>query len=629
MKTTFTFFSLLIFCSVRASGKIQPAQLIQNEFEADYMLLLNEMEKLNIELQSKSFDWGKVENQFFQSRLAYKKCQLFVEYLDHEFTKDHINGAPLPSIERKAPELRVFNPRGFQISEEVLMEQDRIKFQELIHDLTNRLEEFQGRFCRLHLSERNVFEAMREEVLRLATLGMTGFDTPSGKNTLLECQTVHESIERISIFYDDFMSDEFKLKKEKIFAIASPYFKAKNMDDFDRFGYVQDFVNPLYFLLLQIQNALFVETRDLVYSSEFPVNYNATNIFDTEFLNYRYFASYSATDKQTERAELGKLLFFDPVLSGNNERSCASCHDPAMGFSDGLAKSRAFDREGFVDRNSPGLINSVYNTRFFWDARATTPEEQVEHVFFSVKEFNTNYQEMIEKLSSSQEYRRRFAEAFPEMNRINRYGIVASLAAYLQTLRSFNSDFDRAIKGEKVAGYERIKEGFNVFAGKGACATCHFIPTFAGNVPPLYKESETEVLGVPNVDDQLLAELDADLGRYSNGRPKEKAPHFKNSFKTPTVRNVALTAPYMHNGVFQTLEDVVDFYNVGGGHGWGIQGSNTTLPADSLKLSEKEIADLIFFMESLTDTTGLTSRPAILPKMENKKLNERKIGGSY
>jgi cytochrome c peroxidase len=137
--------------------------------------------------------------------------------------------------------------------------------------------------------------------------------------------------------------------------------------------------------------------------------------------------------------------------------------------------------------------------------------------------------------------------------------------------------------------------------GKANCATCHFAPTFSGLVPPFYTENESEILGVfgsPNI-----ISLDEDEGRSNNQIKSEKAWIYEKSFKTTTVRNVELTSPYFHNGAYNTLEEVLDFYNNGGGKGRGIEVQNQTLPEDKLDLSEKEIKELIAFMKSLTDNS--------------------------
>ena len=134
---------------------------------------------------------------------------------------------------------------------------------------------------------------------------------------------------------------------------------------------------------------------------------------------------------------------------------------------------------------------------------------------------------------------------------------------------------------------------------------------------------------MPATTDTINAVVDPDIGRIG-GRMKEKVEFNRHAFKTVTVRNIALTAPYMHNGVYKTLEEVVDFYNKGGGQGLGINLENQTLPFDNLSLTESEKSDIVAFMRTLTDTTGLTSVPNSLPKFENNpELNKRVIGGEY
>jgi cytochrome c peroxidase len=513
--------------------------------------------------------------------------------------------------------------------EEALIEQDELAFAELTQQLLIKLTAIQGFISRSLINERMVIEASREAIITLTTLGITGFDSPSGLNNMAENKTVLESLQRIAKAYESFLTKAQNQQIATYFKIGFSYFKELDFDRFNRYGFIQDFSNPLYAYLLKIQKSLHIETRDLVYTSEFSVNYEAKNIFDTDFLNYAYFSQYSNSGITEHRQTLGKKLFYDPLFSHNNKRACASCHDSKKGFTDASKTSLAYDGIHRLKRNAPTLLNSVYNTRLFWDARATTFEEQVEHVLYNKDELNSNYDELIEKLSSCQEYVANFEEAYPSIGKINRYTVLASLSSYLQTLRSYNSPFDRGIREEEQITETKIIDGFNIFAGKGKCATCHFIPTFAGNVPPLYTDTETEVLGIPDTNDPLTAALDSDLGRYGNGRITENAEFYLHSIKTPSVRNVSLSAPYMHNGVFTTLREVVDFYNIGGGHGWGIAPENTTLPSDSLHLSETEIDALILFMEALSDTTNLTKKPSQLPRSTNEIFNDRKVGGEY
>ena len=152
------------------------------------------------------------------------------------------------------------------------------------------------------------------------------------------------------------------------------------------------------------------------------------------------------------------------------------------------------------------------------------------------------------------------------------------------------------MRGEEDTFTQSEKEGMNLFMGKALCATCHFIPLTNGTVPPFFQETEREVIGVPNTSENRA--LDDDLGYYW----KFNESLHKGMFKTPTVRNASLTAPYMHNGVYNTLEEVIDFYNKGGGGGLGFDLEHQTLPFDNLKLTDKEQRALVDFVKTLTDT---------------------------
>jgi cytochrome c peroxidase len=162
--------------------------------------------------------------------------------------------------------------------------------------------------------------------------------------------------------------------------------------------------------------------------------------------------------------------------------------------------------------------------------------------------------------------------------------------------------------------------------GKAKCGTCHFMPLFNGTVPPDFTETEFEVIGVPahNLTFKKNS-LDADLGRFA----VHKMQLHKAAFKTPTLRNIALTAPYMHNGVFKTLEEVLEFYDLGGGVGIGLDIPNQTLPSDRLNLLESEEGEIIAFLKVLTDTAEISSKPEKLPLLKSTKFLKRKIGGEY
>src|SRR5690606_28349131 len=161
-----------------------------------------------------------------------------------------------------------------------------------------------------------------------------------------------------------------------------------------------------------------------------------------------------------------------------------------------------------------------------------------------------------------------FSNVFKNTGSVSRYQFSSALASYVLSLRSFKSDFDLYMQGKKDNLPKDVKAGFNLFMGKAGCATCHYPPTFSGLVPPLFTENESEILGVLKHPDTLM--VDTDSGRINNGVINDNHEIYRNSFKTVTVRNVKLTAPYFHNGAYETLDQVIAFYNEGGAAGKGL-----------------------------------------------------------
>jgi cytochrome c peroxidase len=378
--------------------------------------------------------------------------------------------------------------------------------------------------------------------------------------------------------------------------------------------------------LVALQESLTIEWYDESGLQPQALNTRAKYLFSTELLDAYYFTALQPADDSHAKRNLGRTLFFDPILSLDVNRACASCHKPDLAFTDGQAKSTATGLTGTVQRNAPTLVNAVFAKAYFYDLRATPLQNQFEHVVFSEKEFNTSYAEIVSRLQQSEEYGQLFKDAFGKNANISKQTITEALEAYVASLRSYNTPVDAYLRGDEVALSDEVKHGFNLFMGKANCGTCHFAPTFSGLVPPFFDDSETEILGVPATAENKM--LDADVGR-AGGVLKQSAPIYRHSFKTTTVRNVALTGPYMHNGVYKTLEEIIEFYNKGGGSGYGFEVPYQTLPADSLGLSANEKSALIAFMDALTDTTGLSRTPTQLPKFKDEQLNNRVIGGSY
>lgn len=621
---------------------LTPRQAVTAAFHSNLDALAESMEQLHTAASnaSDSPNWVlELQAAYRDTRINYKRIEFLVAHLDPQGTKDHLNGAPLPTLERHSPSLSILKPEGLQVLDELIFSDDPAAIQA---EITQHTKTLKSRFKAIYIfqtatyiADRNILEAIRFELVRIFTLGLSGFDTPSSSHALPEAQAAFSSIhEAIRHYYPLLPDEQAELRKtiESNFAKGQQFLdRNRDFDSFDRLEFLRSYIHPLFGQVLDLHQASGIETIDEVVNNVQAVNYSNHDLFDEELFNPYFYAQLSPKDDRPGVRKLGHTLFFDPVLSQNLQRSCASCHHPEKGFTDGMAKSLAIDKLGTVDRNAPTIINAVFATRFFHDLRSDELANQAEHVILSDKEFNMSLGEVLDRLAQSSEYQQLFREAFPQVkNTISRFTLMTALESYVLSLNSFNSPFDRYVRGETEKIAPEIEQGFNVFMGKGACGTCHFAPTFAGLVPPDFIDSESEVLGIPTTADTVNVRLDPDLGRFSNGRDREHAAIYKHSFKTPTVRNAALTGPYMHNGVYSSLEDVVDFYNRGGGAGMGMDLPNQTLPFDELNLSREEQQALVAFMESLTDTNGLTARPDHLPVFDQQPAwNKRVIGGTY
>jgi cytochrome c peroxidase len=611
-----------------------PNQKILTTYQQDFAQLKKQASLLE-QLTKANFDIKQLHQAYYHLRDAYKKVEYLWEYNDPVYVKEWINGAPLPKLDKSAPQLVIIEPKGLQVLDELLFG-DTLNDEELIKIVNELNEAIQDYPEQQKLTDRIIFESMRIALIRLFNLGLTGFDLPASNRALADALIVMITLKQnIEVYNEAITQKDKKLfeKMQNIFAKAEQQLtKQTKFEKFDRLAFLMEVVNPLYQLIVDAQYKLNIESvyETIPVSSKLALNYKATNLFASNFLNPLYYVNLPQKLYNKELIELGKSLFFDPILSASNERSCASCHNPQKGFADGLAKSVATGFNGTVNRNSPTLLNAVYSERFFHDLRAEALEDQMEHVVTSEKEFNSNIIEISGKLWQSSEYVEQFKNCFTEYpNPITQQTIAFAISAYVSSLHSYNSTFDKFVRGESTTLSASAKRGFNLFMGKAACGTCHFAPNFNGTVPPFYNESESEVLGVPENPYASKLNIDPDMGR-KGVRLKENADFYKYSFKTPTIRNVELTAPFMHNGAYKNLEDVMDFYNKGGGLGLGLEVPHQTLSSEVLNLSKTEVSDIIAFMKSLTDTIGLTAMPNRLPAFNDSLTwNNRKIGGIY
>lgn len=301
-----------------------------------------------------------------------------------------------------------------------------------------------------------------------------------------------------------------------------------------------------------------------------------------------------------QQIDLGRHLFFDPVLSGDKSLSCASCHHPQLGFADGLPRSVGIHgRE--ANRAAPSLWNMAFLTRFFWDARAASLEEQMQGPLYSELEMGNNPGQLLTDLNANADYRRLFANAFPDQTgTITLDQIYLAIAAFETSLVSLNSRYDHYAHGFHGALSQPEQEGLNIFRSFVArCAECH--------TPPLFTNQQVAVIGVAEPEGRAF---DTGAETIFNN------PTWRGGFKVPSLRNIARTAPYMHSGTFDSLRDATEFYTLGRGHALTEeQNKNMVLHWHiwEPKLTDDELDLLVTFMETLTDESFTPAIPAQVP----------------
>lgn len=540
-----------------------------------------------------------LKETFLACRAAFKYNEFLLNYVDN-FKSKKFNAANLVvSSYVVTAEEELKKPHGLQVMEDLIYNpsegsraelQNEIKLlKELVEKELNRLEKNDiGNAKQFNII---ILDALRVEIYRLEALGIVGFDVPDSQNSIPEAIANLEALKKIMSFYKPLLVKNnmsvFYLNGEEKIKGAINYLKQNNdFIELDRLHFIDTYLHPISTWLNTI-------TKNLEY--KYPSNANAFDrdadyLFAPNALNKLFFAPV-----QSEHTfALGEKLFNEKLLSSNRTRSCATCHSPDLAFADGMIKNISIDSSEILLRNTPSLINVAFQTRFFYDSKSTTLERQSLEVIHNKLEMGVNLETVIDTLKQIPEYNSLFDKAF--VGEVNAYKLATSIAEYVSSITSTNSKLDRYFAGDKSALNQSEKNGFNIFSGKAKCATCHFYPMFNGLVPPHYTDTESEILGTPATKEKQNI-IDADKGRFN----ATGLSIHEFAFKTPGLRNVELTAPYMHNGVFETLEEVVEFYNNGGGVGQGMDLPLQTLSSDSLNLTEQEKVDLVNFMKALTD----------------------------
>jgi cytochrome c peroxidase len=549
------------------------------------------------ELDKDQVDGQRIRQIFLKSRLLFKKFEWAAAYFAADLT-ERLNGPPVQEIENadlSDPSLaRGVDPMGLQIIEELIYPgYDSTRKKELVSEvqyLVANTDYLISYFKDHQLADWRILDAAKLEVFRIITLGISGFDDPLSLNSMNECAESLKSLQHILGFY---VNKKRKAPLLQDLNAATAYLlNNRDFGSFDRAVFITSFANKVSAGIAQLERDL--PGRKIKYNR--MLRQEVSTLFDSGAFNVNAFSPGPEFHLTDAKAALGKRLFYDVSLSGTGTRSCASCHNPRLAFTDGLAKhTDIHDSSKPVLRNAPTLLNAALQSNYFYDMRALTLEDQAKDVITNKHEMDGSMAAIIKYVSTDTAYKALFAKAFPGKTgkRISADEVANALASYVRSLTKLNSRFDRYMRGHEDALSEQELKGFNLFMGKAKCATCHFVPLFSGITPPKYVVSETEVLGVPvSLADSTPG---PDFGYYD----VIGVDSYKYAFKVPTIRNINKTAPYMHNGIYQTLDQVMEFYNNGGAAGLGINLPNQTLSKENLQLTKNEIEEVIAFMKSL------------------------------
>ena len=570
-----------------AEPTLVPATLVRYQSGLD--TLLTALDSLAAAIDR--HDSAEARSAFLAARFAYKRSEGLLT-VTSPLVSGWLNGPPAEDEDDIPRPPGV--PGGFQVIEAslfpALSRDDAASAAALTRRMRGQLAQHRALLVHLPLHAEEVLDASRVEIARVSTLGLAGFDSDQSGANILEAAEALEGTRQLLATIP-----QANAEIDRTLRAAVAYLRAHpDNHSFNRLEFYVGYAQPAAAAIRDARRTL----PDAGLRRQRLWRLDAATVFEADAFDPAAYNSFDTPAPSPALIALGERLFSDPRLSGPGTRSCSTCHIPEKAFADGLPRSALLDK-GMTFRNTPTLINVAFQPVQFYDQRAGSLEAQVDSVLAHPHEMASSGALAGERLRGDTGLARRFRAAFgtrPEAE-ITAASVRLALGAYLRSLTGMNSRFDRAVRGDTLALSAEERAGFTVYMGKGRCGTCHFLPFFNGTAPPLFKSSEGEIIGVPTKPVTSGAVLDPDSGR--GGFDRMDIHLF--AFKVPTLRNVSRTAPYMHNGMYSTLEQVVDFYNRGGGAGIGAEVPGQTLPDRKLDLTVREQKILIAFLRTLDD----------------------------
>lgn len=397
-------FFLLFSCSDFKSK----AEQINDSYQSDLVVLKKEVTQLQ-HLLEKGGTQKQLQNQFLKAHQSYKRIESISEYYFPTVSKA-INGPAIDEFEYD--DGITVPPAGFQVIEEYFFPMyEKNTKKELLKEigiLNANLYRLEMISKTNELTDSSVFDAIRLEVFRIITLGITGFDSPIAQNSLEEAIVSLESIEQQLMIYQE---DEQTPTTLVLIEEGKNYLhKNSKFNEFDRAYFIKNYLNPLSKAIYELQSYLkipfFEESRGL--------KVTAQTLFVRDAFDAEAFSGFPDYKTTKEKIELGKRLFNDPILSGDNSRSCASCHHSDKAFTDGLEKAVSLDGTMMVKRNTPTLSNIAFQRNFFYDSRVSYLEDQAVAVITNENEMHGSLEKSVSDLKKSKKYTADFKKAFPD-----------------------------------------------------------------------------------------------------------------------------------------------------------------------------------------------------------------------
>lgn len=424
-------------------------------------------------LSSDSATFHKAIASLTDCRLQYKKIEFFTAYFFSSETR-LINAAPVYEVEE--PTLELLEPMGLQQIEALLFGEGYLRQKpelilqtELLQNTSSQLTTLLYQF---QCTDAQVLESLRIDLIRVITLSISGYDAPELKTGIREAAVALNAMQEILAPYFRKKNSASYEALGKLLNLTLGYLhRHPDFDSFDRMTFLRTYALPL-----QTALATAIRSWGLELQTVHTLNYGAKNLFAKDAIRFGNTGVPSSTEKS--KRLLGETLFSETALSGNGDRSCASCHQPARFFNDNLTKSAAISPDSTLRRNTPTLLYSFAQHSQFWEGRAESLEAQIVQVIFNPLELNGNSTRISEDVLKSKNYERLLSDAFPDVAgqdfTVNE--IAESLAAYLTTLQPFNSPFDQYITGESGRPDRSADQWFQCLYGESAV---RYLPLFA------------------------------------------------------------------------------------------------------------------------------------------------------